>query len=220
MENFVIFDMDGVLVDSEPLHFELEQRLFAQLGLNVTPLVHDSLVGMAPRTMWQTLQAHFSLPQPVDELLTLERQLKLSELRERDVQCIPGVDTLLLALHRAGFRLSLASSSPQALIQLFIDKLNFRAYFDHVVSSEDVREGKPAPDIFLEVARRYNRPPAAFIVVEDSANGVRAAKAAGMRCIGYQSNHSGQQNLSQADLLTTDFHQLQPTDFERLHALN
>ncbi|WP_046242561.1 HAD family hydrolase [Hymenobacter terrenus] len=213
MEQFVIFDMDGVLVDSEPLHFELEQRLFAQLGLVVPPHLHESLVGMAPRTMWQTLQAHFALSQPVSELLALERQLKLTALQEQTVTCIPGVDRLLDVLRTAGFRLSVASSSPRALIQLFLDKLGFYPYFDHIVSSDDVREGKPAPDIFLEVAQRYGQPPALFTVVEDSTNGVRAAKAAGMRCIGYQSQQSGQQDLALADLITDDFHQLRPTDF-------
>ena len=154
MEQFVIFDMDGVLVDSEPLHFELEQRLFAQLGLTVPPSLHESLVGMAPQTMWQTLQTHFALVQPVNELLALERELKLAALQERAVACIPGVDRLLDALHVAGGRLSVASSSPRALIQLFLDKLGFYSYFDYVVSSDDVREGKPAPDIFLEVTSR------------------------------------------------------------------
>lgn len=214
METFVIFDMDGVLVDSEPLHLELEQRLFRQLGLPVDAALHDSLVGMAPRTMWSTLKTHFSLTQPLEELLETERQLKLTVLQQHEVPCVPGVDDLLHRLHSAGCRLSVASSSPRVLIGLFIEKLGFRPYFDHVVSSEDVREGKPAPDIFLEVARRYGQPPARFTVVEDSANGVRAAKAAGMRCIGYQASNSGHQDLSPADMVTQDFRQLSLADFQ------
>ncbi len=216
MEKFVIFDMDGVLVDSEPIHMELEKLLFKQLNIDVSTTLHHSFVGMAPKRVWETLIREFSLTHTVEELFQLEKEVKHTELQARQIQCIPAVDTLLATLKENGYRLSVASSSPHLIIDLVLKKLDFRHYFDYVVSSEDVRDGKPSPDIFLEVAQRYQVAPSRFIVIEDSSNGVKAARAAGMKCIGYKSANSGNQDLSLADLVTEDFSQLRLEDFERL----
>lgn len=216
MEKFVIFDMDGVLVDSEPIHMELEKLLFKQLNIDVSTTLHHSFVGMAPKRVWEKLIQEFNLTHTVEELFQLEKEVKHAELQARQIQCIPAVDTLLATLKENGYRLSVASSSPHLIIDLVLEKLDFRHYFDYVVSSEDVRDGKPSPDIFLEVAQRYQVAPSQFIVIEDSSNGVKAAKAAGMKCIGYKSTNSGNQDLSLADLVTEDFSQLHLEDFEKL----
>ncbi|WP_266203632.1 HAD family hydrolase [Pontibacter kalidii] len=216
MDKFVIFDMDGVLVDSEPIHMELERLLFKQLNIAVSTTLHHTFVGMAPKRVWETLIREFSLPHTVDELFQLEKEVKHAELQARQIQCIPAVDTLLATLRENGYKLSVASSSPHLIIDLILKKLGFRHYFDFIVSSEDVRDGKPAPDIFLEVAQRYQVAPEQFIVIEDSSNGVKASKAAGMKCIGYKSANSGNQDLSLADLVTEDFSNLSLEEFERL----
>jgi HAD superfamily hydrolase (TIGR01509 family) len=216
MEKFVIFDMDGVLVDSEPIHMELERLLFKQLNIQVSTTLHHTFVGMAPKRVWETLIREFSLSHTVDELFQLEKEVKHAELQARQIQHIPAVNTLLATLKENGYRLSVASSSPHLIIDLILEKLGFRHYFDFVVSSEDVRDGKPSPDIFLEVAKRYQVSPGKFIVIEDSSNGVKAAKAAGMKCIGYKSANSGNQDLSLADLVTEDFSKLSLENFEKL----
>jgi HAD superfamily hydrolase (TIGR01509 family) len=216
MEKYVIFDMDGVLVDSEPIHMELEKLLFKQLNIDVPTALHHTFVGMAPKRVWATLIQEFGLPHTVEELLELEKEVKHAELQARQIQCIPAVDTLLATLKEGGYKLSVASSSPHNIISLILEKLAFRHYFDFVVSSEDVRDGKPSPDIFLEVAQRYHAPAHQFIVVEDSSNGIRGAKDAGMKCIGYKSANSGNQDLSLADLVTEDFSELGLEDFENL----
>lgn len=208
--------MDGVLVDSEPIHIELEKLLFSQLNIQVPTTLHHSFVGMAPKRVWETLIREFDLPHTVEELFRLEKEVKHRELQARQIQCIPAVDELLATLKENGYKLSVASSSPHNIIDLILEKLEFRHYFDFVVSSEDVRDGKPAPDIFLEVAQRYQIPAANFIVIEDSSNGVKGAKAAGMKCIGYKSANSGNQDLSLADLVTEDFSQLRLEDIEEL----
>ncbi len=209
--------MDGVLVDSEPIHMELERTLFKQLNIVVPVTLHETFVGMAPRKVWETLKQEYNLPHTIEELLKIEKDVKFSELQTRQIHCIPAVDALLAALKSDGYKLSVASSSPRNIICLVLEKLNFRHYFDHIVSSEDVTDGKPAPDIFLEVAQRYGVPAEQFIVVEDSHNGVRGAKAAGMKCIGYKSEHSGNQDLTLADLITESFHTLGIEDFEKIH---
>jgi HAD superfamily hydrolase (TIGR01509 family) len=217
MHKYVIFDMDGVLVDSEPIHMELERILFSELNIVVPTDLHETFVGMAPRKVWETLKQKYGLPQTIEELLKIEKDVKFSALHARQIYCIPGVDKLLADLKSDGYKLSVASSSPRNIIHLVLEKLNFRQYFDHIVSSEDVKDGKPSPDIFLEVAQRYGMPAEQFIVVEDSHNGVRGAKAAGMKCIGYKSEHSGKQDLTLADLITENFHTLNLVDFEKLH---
>jgi HAD superfamily hydrolase (TIGR01509 family) len=220
MHKYVIFDMDGVLVDSEPIHMELERILFSELDIVVPTDLHETFVGMAPRKVWETLKQKYGLPQTIEELLKIEKDVKFSELQTRQIYCIPGVDKLLADLKSDGYNLSVASSSPRNIIHLVLEKLNFRHYFDHIVSSEDVKEGKPSPDIFLEVAQRYEVPAEKFIVVEDSHNGVRGAKAAGMKCIGYKSEHSGNQDLTLADMVTEDLQTFSPKDFEKLHLSN
>ena len=101
--------------------------------------------------------------------------------------------------------LALASSSPRRIIDLFTSKTSTQSYFEFLLSGEEVPNGKPEPDIFLEAARRLGAAPAECVVIEDSANGVQAAVAAGMRCIGFQNPHSGTQDLKMADLVVDHF---------------
>ncbi|MGB8376388.1 MAG: HAD family phosphatase [Salegentibacter sp.] len=216
MPEIIIFDMDGVLVDSEPLHKELEQQLFKELDLQITPAYYNQLVGTSPRQMWERITSDFELQIPVDELLQREKELKLSEIRKLRLQLNKGVEALLKDLKKNEFRLSVGSSSPKKIIELFLEKTGIAHLFDHAVSSEEVTHGKPAPDIFLRIASLYEIAPEGLVVVEDSRNGVVAAKAAGMRCIGYVNANSGEQDLSQADLLVERFEELSPQVFQKI----
>ncbi|MGA9591256.1 MAG: HAD family phosphatase [Salegentibacter sp.] len=216
MPEIIIFDMDGVLVDSEPLHKELEQQLFKELDLQITPAYYNQLVGTSPRQMWERITSDFELQIPVDELLQREKELKLSEIRKLSLQLNKGVEALLKDLKKNEFRLSVGSSSPKKIIELFLEKTGIAHLFDHAVSSEEVTHGKPAPDIFLRIASLYEIAPEGLVVVEDSRNGVVAAKAAGMRCIGYVNANSGEQDLSQADLLVERFEELSPQVFQKI----
>ncbi|MFD2246717.1 HAD family hydrolase [Pontibacter ruber] len=218
MSKYVIFDMDGVLVDSEPIHMELEKILFKNLSIDVPTSLHHTFVGMAPKKVWATLIEQYNLTHTIEELFAIEKETKYTELQRRDILCIPAVDDLLANLKAHGYQLSVASSSPKNIINLVLEKLGFAGYFDFIVSSEDVKEGKPAPDIFLEVAQRYQVPAHEFIVVEDSSNGVKGAKEAGMKCIGYKSANSGNQDLSLADLVVDDFSKLTVQDIDVLRS--
>src|SRR5690606_3322721 len=102
----------------------------------------------------------------------------------------------------------LASSSPVKLINIIVDRLEIRHHFDYLVSGEEVERGKPFPDIFLKVAELYNIEPSDSLVIEDSHNGVLAAKAAGMTCIGYKNLNSGNQDLTKADIVIGHFDEL------------
>lgn len=212
----VIFDMDGVLVDSEPAHMRLEQEMFARLSLSISEAAHEEFVGMSPRGMWSSIKARFGLPQEVEALMAMEAEVKLRAFGAMTLAAIDGVERLIGQLARDGCELAVASSSPQRLIETVTAALGIRHRFSHTVSAEEVPRGKPHPDVFLAVAECCGRAPADCVVIEDSGNGVRAALAAGMRCVAYAKRSSGGQDLSGADLVV---HEFDHAGIERILAL-
>ena len=201
----VIFDMDGVLLDSEPVHIRLERDIFDGLGLRITDTELNGYVGMAPHTMWTLIKERHGLQREVGELVAAETAVKVREFGKMTLQAIHGVEALIRELVAAGHGLAIASSSSTLLIDTVTRKLGLRQYFTHRISAEEVARGKPQPDIFLEAAERSARRPGECVVIEDSANGVRAARAAGMACVGFVNRNSGNQDLRAADLLVEDF---------------
>jgi HAD superfamily hydrolase (TIGR01509 family) len=205
----IIFDMDGVLIDSEPLHFDFESKLFKSLGITVSREQHETFVGTSSKTMWTIISQTHNLPFSLKELI-FKGQLEFPVyLENRDpIKLIPGIEKLLVKLKNAGFSIALASSSPQKFISYILDKCNISEYFQIKVSGDDVTNGKPNPEIFLKTAELIGFQPKDCLVIEDSANGVHAAVKAGMKCIGYSNPGSGNQNLQKADLIIKSFSQL------------
>ncbi|WP_335966636.1 HAD family phosphatase [Galbibacter sp. PAP.153] len=203
-----IFDMDGVIVDSEPVHQEILNKVFQELNLEFSVAYHHTLVGMAAIPMWEKIRTDFSIETNARELMNFHKEFLFIEMGKRKIAPVPGVIDLLLRLKKMGISISLASSSPLKLINLFIDQLEIRSYFDYLISGENIERSKPFPDIFLKVANEYGVSPDKFVVIEDSHNGVRAAKAAKMTCIGYKNPNSGNQDLSPADIIITSFTKL------------
>ncbi|KAA9325961.1 HAD family hydrolase [Adhaeribacter soli] len=205
MQQLLIFDMDGVLLDSEPLYRNMNQVLFRELGAEITEEEYEAFIGISATKMWQYIKEKCGLPQTVEELKALEKERKHQTLLQTNLAPTAGIVAFLDHLKQTGHTLALASSSLQKNIGLILSKLDIAHYFDLIVSGEQVANGKPEPDIFLKAAAHYNQPPANCIVIEDSRNGVQAAKAAGMFCIGYYNPNSGNQDLSQADLIIDNF---------------
>jgi HAD superfamily hydrolase (TIGR01509 family) len=213
----VIFDMDGVIIDSEPLHFRAERRLFAELGLTIDAAEHQGFVGQTTRAMWGELRRRYGLRQPLEELVASSRRYIRELIAAAPAGLlVPGLTGCLEYLRGRGLTLLLASSSEAALIDLVLKKFGLEIYFSQRVSGDEVRRGKPAPDIFLLAAGRAGVPPADCLVVEDSAHGVQAAKAAGMACIGFRNPASGRQDLSAADAVITRFDQIRGRGLLRL----
>ena len=214
----VIFDMDGVIIDSEPLHFRAEKRLFRELGIEIAVAEHQGYVGQTSRAMWGRIRRQYGLSLSLEELVAHSRRL-IRELITAALPdlLIPGLTECLDYLRDRGLDLLLASSSEKALIELVLKKFDLEDYFPHRVSGDEVGRGKPAPDIFLLAAARAGISPAGCLVIEDSAHGVRAAKAAGMTCIGFKNPSSGSQDLSAADAVITRFSQIRGQNL--LHTL-
>jgi beta-phosphoglucomutase family hydrolase len=178
----VVFDMDGVLLDSEPLHDLATVEVLAERGVAWTPQRNGAFIGLTTFESFTAICARLSLPHDPRELEARYTACVLQILRARAAP-LPGVPDVLRALRERGLRLALASSSCPEVIDVTLDALGVRHLFDVVVSGTEVPHGKPAPDVFLEAAKRLGVPPAACIVIEDSERGVQGAHAAGMRSI-------------------------------------
>ncbi len=199
MKKIVIFDMDGVLLDSEPIYIAMNMKFFKELGAEISLQEYDGFIGVSATKMWTYVKEKAKLAPTVEELKETERELKYKTLKETALTPTAGIVPFLDRLQGAGFTLAIASSGLKKNVHLILAKLGLENYFNLVVTGEDVERGKPEPDIFLKVAGHYGRPVEDCVVIEDSTNGVAAAKAAGMACLAYFNPHSGQQNLSRAD---------------------
>jgi len=205
----VIFDMDGVIIDTEPIHHHAFFTQFAELGITVSDELYASFLGSSTRNVFQRLKQEFDLPQEVAALLLRKRELFNQAFDEdADLDLLPGVRTLIEDLTAHGVQLVLASSASKATIGRVFNRFGLAPYFTHTVSGEDFAQSKPNPAIFLHAAKLAETPVAECIVIEDSANGVAAAKAAGIYCVGYASPHSAGQDLRLADQIVQDFAEL------------
>ncbi len=205
MQKIIIFDMDGVLLDSEKLYMDMNQAFFKRLGANISIAEHQTFIGLSATKMWNYIKEKANLQQSVEELKEQEKELKHVTLKETNLLPTVGVIDFLELLKRENFTIAIASSGLRKNIDLILQKLAMEKYFELIISGEQVERGKPEPDIFLKVASHYQRPPEDFVVIEDSTNGVLAAKMANMFCIGYFNPTSGGQDLSKADIIIDSF---------------
>jgi HAD superfamily hydrolase (TIGR01509 family) len=179
----VIFDMDGVLVDSEPTHFATTNGVLASRGVALSQAEYDRCIGMDERAFFALLVECFQLKESADVLAKERVAASLIHLAEHPLPPLPGVLELLHSLQAEGKRLALASSAMRRQINLILDQLGAGRVFAAVVSKDDVELGKPAPDLFVEAARRLGVEPAECLVLEDAALGVQAAVSAGMTAV-------------------------------------
>lgn len=209
MTRAIIFDMDGVLVDSEPFHVAIEKRQFERHQLLITEEEHQRYMGVASDVMWHTIAGLHQLPLGVEALIAqnLEESIRFFNALE-EIPVMPGLVEVLEVLTRRGFPMAVASSSFHEIIELILERTALRGYFQQVVSSREAGKSKPEPDVFLLAARKLGVDAANCLVVEDSYNGIKAAKAAGMRCIAYQAPGADPARQRHADAAIQDFSQL------------
>ena len=192
----VIFDMDGVIVDSEPLHERAFCEVMDELGYGRNHGVHFAdYVGRSDFELWEDFVARHKPSQPLAELLAMKRQRVIDVVRQAQ-PIFDGLPELVEKL-AARCRLALASGSEHPVIEAVLSLKGLRPFFSVVVSSSEVEHGKPAPDIFLRTAQLLGVVPQDCWVIEDSKPGVAAGLAAGMRVIAITNTHSAQE-LGQA----------------------
>ena len=205
----VIFDMDGVIVDTEPVHRYAYFKQFDELNIAVTEEMYTSFTGFSTRNTFQTLKEAFQLNHDVEDLIQRKRSIFNDAFdTKKDLELLEGVEKLIKELHENGIQLILASSASKVTIDRVFTLFGLHEYFTHVVSGEDFPKSKPHPAIFEHAASLSIAPKENCIVIEDSTNGVRASKAAGIFCVGYNSIHSKDQDLSEADIVINHFNEL------------
>jgi HAD superfamily hydrolase (TIGR01509 family) len=184
----VVFDMDGVIVDTEHLWDEVREELTDEWGGRYTPEAQQAMMGMSSREWSRYLHEVVGLREP-PEAINSEVVRRMLTRYETELPVVPGAVEAVHRLAAAGYRLGLASSSNRELIDVVLRELEVTELFGVTVSSEEVARGKPAPDVYLEAADRLGVDPTRCAAVEDSASGIRAARAAGMRVLAYPNRH-------------------------------
>lgn len=199
MEKAFIFDMDGVIIDSEPMHDRVDMEVAKGHKIHLDQQRLHRYVGMRSRDVWESIINEDNLSLTADELLLIADDKKVKFIEENELHPIEGIRALLKQLQALNYRIALASSSPIAFIDAVLHKFEIDSYFECKVNGDEVKQGKPAPDIFLEAARRLNVAPENCMVLEDSKNGIDAGNAAGMKTIGFGNSGLGNQDLSKAN---------------------
>ena len=194
----VVFDMDGVLVDSEPFGFEALRRVMARYGLPYGEEENAEFLGRTTLDSCRILKTRHRLPESEETLADWYVEGMLEQIARGPIP-MAGVPEVLRRVRAAGYRMALASSAELRVIDANLAALALRPLFEAVVSGTQVPRGKPAPDVFLAAAERLGVSPAACLVVEDSRNGLLAAKAAGMTCAVVPCAHTRHQDFREAD---------------------
>ena len=201
----VIFDMDGVIIDSEPQHARAALRVLNRHGANADYDYCSSFIGSSTKVFTQDIMKRFPLSISLEDLLEEMNLEKKKILKEEGYAIIEGITDLIKKLYHAGIRLAIASSSSPTEIENTVKALHIKKYFTKLISCAHVEHPKPAPDSFLLALKELGVSPQETVVVEDSCFGSQAAKAAGIPCVGYLNPHSGNQDLSAANVLLESF---------------
>jgi HAD superfamily hydrolase (TIGR01509 family) len=205
----VIFDMDGVLVNSEPLHHEVSLVQFEQLNIEVTSEIFATFTGNSNKMIYQKIKERFQLDHEIEDLIAAKNKLFIEAFdKKEDLHLMQGVKELIEDLYNNGMQLVVASSSEMEIIDKVFERFDLNRYFTHKVSGNDFPESKPNPAIFLKAAELAQTPVENCIVIEDSTNGIKAAKAAGIYCIAYKSEGVDSQDQSLADSVINDYKEL------------
>ena len=205
----VIFDMDGIIVDTEPVHRYAYFQQFSELGIDVTEEMFTSFTGTSTRNTFQRVKDIFQLEHDVEAMIERKRTIFNDAFdNKKDLELLPGVEDLIKDFHQKGMQLILASSASKVTIERVFNRFKLHDYFTHKVSGEDFPKSKPHPAIFEFAATLSIAPKENCIIIEDSTNGIKAAKAAGIFCVAYNSFHSKDQDLSEADLVINHFNEI------------
>lgn len=202
----VIFDMDGVLVNSEPFYVKVEQQMFKKVGAKVTAEEHINYQGTATDWMWKIVKRKHGLLQTVEELVEMTNAVVTPYFRNLEkIEPMPGVKEFIEKLSNDAFLLALASSSYPEVIKIILEKTGLEEYFQVMVDSQQAGASKPEPDIFLLAAKKLGVPPEKCLVIEDSKNGIEAAIRAGMDCIAFAGPGSEHQDQTAANWVVKAF---------------
>lgn len=205
----VIFDMDGVIIDSEFIHKKAYYDTFVSLGLEVSEELYKTITGSSTLNVFQKLCAHFKLAYDPNELVLKKREYYINYFHnDPTLQLVNGVEEIIKYFYENGKTLILASSASMPNINRVFNRFNLNQYFTAKISGADLQESKPHPEIFEKAAVLGLTHKENCIVIEDSNNGIKAANEAGIFVFGYSNPMSSDQTLEHANQVISDFKEL------------
>jgi beta-phosphoglucomutase family hydrolase len=206
----VLWDMDGVLVDTGELHFQAWKQTFTEFGFPFSREFFMNTFGMNNAGIMALVFGH--QPDPaLFATISDQKEKFFRQIIHGRANPLPGVKTCLTNLQKLGYRQAVASSAPMANIEALLDEIQIRSFFSELVSAYDI-PGKPDPAVFIEAAQRLGLPPRSCVVVEDSFFGITAAHRAGMKCLAVTTTYP-LKDLTEADRIVESLEQLKIEDF-------
>lgn len=214
----IIFDMDGVLINSEPFHYKIWEETLRRRGIRIEYEVYKPCIGSTIDFLMQILHDNYGVDLKDETLVAQMKEIKQEMIEAEGYPLlIPYVKDMLSRFYEAGYDLAVASSSPQYYIEQVTEYWGIRKYFRNLVSGESVANPKPAPDVFLKAAQILGYEPSECLVIEDSKNGCMAAKAAGITCMAYYNPDSGKQDLSTATMIVEGYEEIDAPFVEKVY---
>ena len=206
----VLWDMDGTLIDSEEYHWLSWRDAMSAEGLPITRDQFLASFGQRNDSILRGWLGPDATAERIDRIGNAKEALYRQRVRERGIQFLPGVSQWVHRLHEQGWRQAIASAAPRANVEAILDVLHTADCFQAIVSAEDVRHGKPDPEVFLTAAAKLGVPPKQCLVVEDALHGIEAARAAGMKSIGVS------RKALPADVVVPSLDRLDANAFDKL----
>ncbi len=201
----VIFDMDGVIVDSEKHWKKAELNLFGQLVSQWTVEDQQKIIGLNVKDTFEILKSQYNLKESEEVYMAQVTEIA-NHVYEHQANLTEGFSEVIKEIHKQNIPIGLASSSLKSWITTVLNRFQLTPYFQVVVSAEEINApGKPAPDIYLYAAKKLGVLPKDCVVIEDSTHGVASAKSAGMTCIGIRNGFNDHQDLSKANQIINGF---------------
>ncbi|MDA9319098.1 HAD family phosphatase [Flavobacteriaceae bacterium] len=205
----VIFDMDGVIVNSEPLHHLAYKKMFEEFKLDVSNSLYESFTGQSTYSICEQLCEIFDLKVDANALVLSKRKhFKIIFENDSSFEMIDGAMNLIKDYFENNLTLVLASSASMTNIERIFKKFDLNKFFKAKISGADLKESKPNPEIFVKAAELAGFKKEECIVIEDSTSGIMASKSAGIYCVGYNSNNSKNQNYDNANLVVSDLNEI------------
>lgn len=203
----IIFDMDGVILDSEPLHQKAREMMYEKYTVHVDSDFPDP-VGKSSSGYWRWVMERCGRTWDPLQMEQEQYELVLKQVQEDNIPETQNMRMVLQWAKRNNLKIGLASSSSRMLVNGILDTLQLKNYFDCIISGDEVARKKPAPDVYNAVLKNMKIQPEEAIAIEDSNVGIKAAKMAGIRCLAYRNPSSGNQNLSEADSIIVNMAQI------------
>jgi len=204
-----IFDMDGVIIDSEEIHKKAYYETFESIEVKVSDDLYKTLTGSSTLNAFQKLVEYFNLELNPEDLVLAKRKRYVNYFEnDPNLHLVDGVEEIIKYFYQKGLILILASSSAMVNINRVFDRFDLHQYFTAKISGADLKESKPNPEIFLKAAKLANTPKENCFVIEDSDNGVKAANDAGIYVFGYQNPLAADQTLKNANKRIKNFKDL------------